>query len=762
MGVGFYEHSVEVRFNEQLLNSTNDWRWFIECTENDFEPPEEIESINDFFRSFSSVRSVYFHLAKIVDYFGEIEPSFSTVWLQELYESALVRSGFRKPDDFSFSEGFFTVLSLASYGTYLLNCLSDTTYLFNPQLLFNTNLHQLYEFDSLGDEKSRFICLAKTVSVSGFEDVVRTLEANFGGETNQVDEENVKAIMDACFDEDFLSFKIAEGKMFQTWQESLLCDALKTTVRDESIEPMIRFRNGSGSPDYSQWAEGVLALAIDAFNDERAICVLESIRYYLFGMTPSLASQNLFVMLFVEHVEHCIEIDDSLRMIACTALTVIQSLLKSKQLDEEPRKRFFKDVLNLTSKRMDYSDICYLKDHSLQCTKQQDEAYVIKSKNIMKDSLDVVAGAYDLIKVFNNPLCAKYCDDIDAKRSFDFFNQFVQGGGLETAELFYWAMMFYIDLLSNSKVDNRWVKSVLISLRHLWQDRYYASTIANMQLFSSKGSITKDEVDELNIAFFENPHSFARSVFLQSDNEIAKELATMSEHAIVYLFNKTTISEYYPEHVHVILDRKDSPIDEMIAQEVRRVYDENSFRFLNALSDQEMLDGFFENLTRRTLACSQLIDIEPAYGWIADNVSRQYELLPFPGNHPMLGHLTQLFPVLESTIRNIGELFAIVPFKRTKDSFSCLKGVSSVLSDLIKEVCEITGTIQGCNEFLFVYNVMYSINGLNIRNDCVHGRRYQGPADVATAFRMTVICTYMMLKRLRDLEAFASNNAENN
>ena len=55
---------------------------------------------------------------------------------------------------------------------------------------------------------------------------------------------------------------------------------------------------------------------------------------------------------------------------------------------------------------------------------------------------------------------------------------------------------------------------------------------------------------------------------------------------------------------------------------------------------------------------------------------------------------------------------------------------------------------------------MYSSNGYNIRNDCIHGRQYQGPADVAFAYRLTVICTYMMLKRLKGLEAIVENEVD--
>lgn len=102
-------------------------------------------------------------------------------------------------------------------------------------------------------------------------------------------------------------------------------------------------------------------------------------------------------------------------------------------------------------------------------------------------------------------------------------------------------------------------------------------------------------------------------------------------------------------------------------------------------------------------------------------------------------------------------MFSIVPFQANRDSFNKLREVSGVLADLIGSFRELTGTIQGCGEFLFVYLVMYSSNGYNIRNDCIHGRQYQGPADVAFAYRLTVICTYMMLKRLRGLETIVEN-----
>ena len=109
-------------------------------------------------------------------------------------------------------------------------------------------------------------------------------------------------------------------------------------------------------------------------------------------------------------------------------------------------------------------------------------------------------------------------------------------------------------------------------------------------------------------------------------------------------------------------------------------------------------------------------------------------------------------------IREIGEFFNIVPFCVSRASFNNLKDASGILAEITKKLRDITGTIQGCNEFLFVYYVMYSHNGFNIRNDCIHGRQYQDSSGIALAYRLTVICTYMMLKRLQGLKTIVEEN----
>ena len=102
----------------------------------------------------------------------------------------------------------------------------------------------------------------------------------------------------------------------------------------------------------------------------------------------------------------------------------------------------------------------------------------------------------------------------------------------------------------NPKIDNKLVRRILISLRNAWQNKYYATVVSSMHVFTHKSTIGKSEVDTINKTFLDTPNAIA-SLILPSDTAIADTLESISEYVITLVFNKTTISEYYPNHIHV-------------------------------------------------------------------------------------------------------------------------------------------------------------------------------------------------------------------
>lgn len=756
---GYYEHETRVKLTEALIDRADDWQWFIDCTEDRFEDPGEIDSVHEFLDALLAVRRPYTYLASIVDSVGDFKPTFSTLWLKRLYDCILLRSGLMQPGEFGEHEGFYGLLGVASYATFLFNKLTGVAHPIDTRVLYQSNLHQLFDFDALHDEWVRLKDFAETVKLTGIESVVKILNGNLEGVDVSIDNGRVEALMDANFDADFLDFKPIESRLFGTWQEVMLHDMLLTSFVDGRVEPLVKSRDGE-SPNVSGWTEKMLLSAKAGLQDERAVCILEVVELAKWGNTPSKRSQGILVELAVDHAEKCIEREDPIYSLQCTAFNVLEYLIGEKLLDREILGGYRRNMGDLLADRDERCDIQFMQRHSLPMSKDQKNLLHTKTASFFKDSLEKVDSPQALIELYRNPLSAKYCNQEDAEKSLDLFYEHTAEVDVLTAELFYVAMVFFIDVLSNPNVDNEWARNVIISLRHIWQDGYYSRVVSGMQTFSTEVSASIEDVKTANRAFLAEPQSFARLLMLCSDDAILEILEEMSKHVLIYLVSRTTISEYYPDHVHVTFDGGGRSIDEMIANEVRRVYKERSYRLANPLGDQELMDGFFSRLSEHIQLLSGMIDVKPVYDEIVAISPGYYVFLPNPGGNPTLGHLTQLFPLLENVIRGIGEFFGIVPFRANRESFNTLKDVSAVLTGMIEKLRNLTETIQGNSEFLFVYYAMYSHNGFNIRNDCIHGRQYQDPSSVAFAYRLTVMCTYMMLKRLRGLEEVAKKNQD--
>ncbi len=753
---GYYEHESRVKFTDGLLNQSHDWQWFIELTEERFEHPVEIASVEEFQRAFSSLHDPYVYLARIVDSIGDFKPSFTEPWLEEIYSCVLLRSGLKEPEEFTARSGFYGLLGVASYVTCLCNRLSELQYLIDNRALYYSSLHQLIDFDLLHDEWPRLEKMMESVALTGMEDIRETLRGNFEGVNAPVDAEFVKPLLDVNFDADFLDFKHVDRKTFQTWQEALLCDAFGTSYMSGGLEPTMR-ANGVEYPNVSGWTEDLVKFAKAAFEDDRAVCILEVVELAKWGIEPSERTQEMLVDLAVEHADRQLAAGEDLHALQCTASVALESLIEKKLLKQEFLRRYYRGMSGLLANLVDYQDLGYLKEHGLPLSKSQKNLFESKTKTLFRDALVSVCSSRDLITAYQLPHGYKYCDQKDAERSWDLLFDLLEKGdaGVMIAELFYAAMVFYLDLMDNAGVDKTWVKRTVIALRHCWQDTYYSQVTSGMHCFSTGFSVSFEESDAMNKGFLVAPWAYVRSIMLQSEDHIVAMLEDMSKHAIVYMFSKSSISEYFPDHMHVTCKDDVRNIDRMIVEEVKRVYEENAYRFINRLPEQELLDGFFDRLSKCIQIGASVILIPTVYGELVKIAPEHYGLLPNPGDAPLMGHLTQLFPLLENAIRDVGEFFDIIPFQADKNAFSKLKDVTGVLEELIVNVRELTGTVQGCNEFLFVHFVMYSHNGFNIRNDCVHGRRYQGPSDVAFAYRLTVMCTYMMLKRLRVLEELA-------
>ena len=78
-----------------------------------------------------------------------------------------------------------------------------------------------------------------------------------------------------------------------------------------------------------------------------------------------------------------------------------------------------------------------------------------------------------------------------------------------------------------------------------------------------------------------------------------------------------------------------------------------------------------------------------------------------------------------------------------------LKSPTSILTEIIKNIYEMTGSLINAADFFFIHFCMYGENGLNIRNECVHGKNYLKSNEITIAFKITLLCIHMIDNRFK-------------
>lgn len=125
-----------------------------------------------------------------------------------------------------------------------------------------------------------------------------------------------------------------------------------------------------------------------------------------------------------------------------------------------------------------------------------------------------------------------------------------------------------------------------------------------------------------------------------------------------------------------------------------------------------------------------------------------FKMLPFQTQIDV-GHVSQLFPLLEMKIRELAYLLGIVPFKEDVNEFMKYKDPSTLLRIMLKDAYGITNSFERVSDLLFVYNFMYNGNSFNIRNEFIHGREYIEDGGLKFAFKTTLLSIYMIDFRIK-------------
>ena len=748
----YFEHKEQVKYVDGLLTNNQEWQWIIKYIEENF-TLDDVSNWAEFQTQYQNLREVLLHFVKIVEVCRTI-PKIKNRVCMDLYILAKYYNGIIEQEECKscITTEFGRALYFVIWLTKLENQDNKTKYVVDYRLLQQKNFWNLINMDSFELYKEDIYILASDIKLLGFENAMKILSDNIEKKYYKYTGEFVKKNKEIILSGNAFSFRHIEMEHFITWQEEYVKDMLQISIRHGKLVP--RFSDGiTTTPDFTLWTEDVLSKIQSYFNCEEIDFVVETICLIQFGKVPS----NNTIILHCKLLSDIIKNDDkSFEVLSSSSFEVISFLFKEKMMKGVTQQEAYREFLKLIHRITEPKILDKIINAGIPLnTEQKDLLRMFYEEKYKK-----------IEKIVNISELSQYLGDEDIPKQIDneyflltvkAFERYIEScNGIEIADLFYNFMVFLINVnATNQNVDKKLIKQHMIFTQQLWEEKYYKEQCSNLQSFEHTTSVKTREVELYNEQIVRNPIFAAKNCISAEKEFICNIMENVSEKPIRYLFSSISLTPVYPIKINgVNCDKHD--IDIMLRSIINDINGTMGYKFLNRLETDIYLTAVHESYKNNAnITAALFTKEEEVYMFISEET--KYELIPYEYNLK-LAHLTQLFPILEIKIRELGSLTGIVPFKENLTNFMQYKDPSSVLRELLQEIYSELKGFENVSDLLFVYNFMYNSNSLNIRNECMHGRDYLSGKRLKFAFKMTLLAIYMVIFRIKIIEEYKEDN----
>jgi len=736
----YLDHEIHVKFVDGILKHSQNWQWFIEYIEDNYNLLDISSYIEYQNRSNSLIRilSNFINILEICDFNFQ----FRTVLLQEIYEISKYYVGATERENCAkkVSSEFSKILFLSVWLTKLQNSGNNSNYIIDNRFMNQRNFHQALNMQEFDYDKDEIILYLEKIKLTDFERIKQHIEDNlnrvvYGLSENFFDMYGARLLSGNCF-----NFQSLDREASLTWQENTLLDMLQISIRNGEIIPI--YSNGDSLvPNYKCWTSDLLKQLKKHFNNQISDFVIESVDFLLNRKDPNIKTIESHCNLFLELIRK----GEDYEILTSSTYEILTKLFDEGVMNRiektEVIKEFYKNLHSITSVNL-------LVRLSSSFSLRKDQMQSVK---------DYIENKYRAISYINDiPTLTQYLENTDIARHINQFyydetkDRFLKlikdVNDISVANLFYQAMLFLISVnQTNQIVDKRIVKQDMINIQEYWQKNKYQEQVKNLQEFTYGTQISTEEVEKYNKSIMENPIIVANSTILAKVDDLISVLEETSKHAVIHMVSRITLNNIFPiKDTGINFDRHET--DNILKKQVEKIIERYGYKFINVLDVGIYVAAIHERYKNNVYSVIALFKKEKELYALLEEIIG-VKLIPF-NEQISLGHLTQLFPLLEIEIRQLGKLFGIVPFKENVDEFMKFKDPSSILRELIEDVYEELDGFESAPDLLFVYHFMYNSNSLNIRNECIHGRDYFEGYMLKFAFKVTMLALYMIRYRI--------------
>lgn len=747
----YLDHEIHIKFVEGILEQSKSWQWFIEYIENNYDL-SDISSYIEYKNRSNSLVSILSKFANILE-ICDSNFRFKTILLQEIYEISKYYLGAieRESCEKKISSEFSKILFLSVWLTKLQNLGNDSKYIVDNRFMNQRNFHQTLNMQVFDYDKEEIILYLEKIKLRDFEIIKRNIEDNLNRVVYGISENFFEKYGDRLLSANCFDFQSFDRKIGLTWQEDTLLDMLQVSIRNGEIIPM--YSNGDSiAPNYKEWTPDLLKQLKSYFNNNISDFVIESVDFLLNRKDPNIEIIETHCNLFLELISK----GEDYEILTSSTYEILTMLFDEGVMDRTEKteviKGFYKKLHSITS-----INLLMRLHSSFPLNRDQ-----IQSKK------DYIENQYRTISDINDiPNLTQYLENTDIARHINqsyynetkdkFLDLTKNVNDILVANLFYQAMLFLIYVnQTNQIVDKRIVKQDMINLQEDWQKNRYQEQTKNLHEFTNSIQISTEEVEKYNKSILENPIIVANSTVLAKVDDLISVLERTSNHSLMYMVSRIEINNIFPiKDTGINFDRHET--DNILRKQVEKIIEKYGYKFMNVLDADIYVSAVHNTYINNVYFVINLFNKEKELYELLEKIIG-VRLIPF-NEQISLGHLTQLFPLLEIEIRQFGKLFGIVPFKENANEFMKFKDPSSILRELIENIYEELDGFESAPDLLFVYHFMYNSNSLNIRNECIHGRDYFEGYRLKFAFKVTMLALYMI--RYRTNSILANSNSYN-
>ncbi len=742
--MSYYEHEIKVKAIENVLSRTQDWDCFFSYTEERFEPNISVNSFQDAIDAFNEVHEVFELLCRIRE-ITDKEYSISKDWLKELDQLALYYTAKINIDSVCVNSDFSKILLTNIYSGKIYSQISNNKFYFYSEIFKRRNIYLLIDIDLFVDEEENILKLLDEVGID-----LSVEKSIFEGNVNRVyfpsDSSFVERHEKDFLNADCFSFKHVKDEDIKVWEEQEILKMLSISYTDGKLVPL--YSKGSyHNPEYEIWNVSVLEHLLNYFNTESTTFIIESIRYILHGIVPSDTTINKHFELLYK-LSECVE-EENVTDLSCSSLELVISFLNDENCSRRISENSFIEYSKVLNKICDlgwYHILFEIKErNALTDKKIREKINLILKKEL--DDVDAISNHNQFSSYIQDKKIYRAVKEIHFKKVCEKFNSLIISTDIMIVPTIFLQYFFFLLRIKNNKdivaVD---ISAEIIRIRQMWKEEYYFKCKDSMSTIKSGPfSIPKDFEDNYVYYIMQNPFKFATTVLKLTEDSLIDCMVSISKHPLLLLVSRIIIAEDFPHEPFLKIDEK-HPIDEFYLKEIEKQIENNGYKLLNVFEVEKLASGIYDRIKNDlNFYMSLLKNVEPMYEEVKSQ-NPSYEFIDIEDT-PTLAHLTQLFPILENKIRNLGEIFSIVPVCESEDKCHRLKEPDSILKSIISIVYEMEGNLEIVSDLFFVHFCMYGENGMNIRNDCIHGNGYYTKNQILLAFKITLVSLYTLGKR---------------